>query len=789
MAILTIIRSNLKRKKGSILSIFLLVFIIALSLTTIISVNIGVTKGVEESCNYSNVPDMASFILKDKYNQQTVEQLQKEKEVKHIEVVDSIVSDYFSLNGKSASSSVYFVSYQPDAHPYHFFTKDGLTYKKDNLTEPKKGEIYVPIAFQNMYHCNIGDTAQIKTPKGIEKFRIAEFIEEPFIGASMLGFKMLMINQTDLLELTNQADGKKLLNSKIMNLYLKDSYKNQAYELKKQLNDKTGFINMSMYTLLKEEANSYTLLFTKVLSGILWAFAILLFVVTLMIIGHNVSTNIEMEYVSFGILKSQGFTSLQIRIILLLQYMLASILAIISGMLLSKIGIVQINRIFIPVNGLLVSNQIRVKESIGVLLVFVIIIAFYIQIKSRKVLKISPVQAISLGHEPVYFASHIDFSITKEIPMPLGTRLILKNLVGNMKRYISTILIMIILTFFAITITSLQQMSSDDNVDVIFGSIGSDISINYSKDTEQSKIDEIINYIRSKTKITKEFQITNRYLTLDGGEYLGHFISDTKNVIYPLEGRVPKYKNEIIVTDILSKLLKKTVGDKVKIQSGSKKAEYMIVGIYQNTSDAGKNFTMLLSGMKRINPKFAIHSVDIGISDRKQSKELVSHLKEQYKSEKDQLAFHDSNAEGDESNHTVILAINAVTAITYVLTIIFVAVVSFLLCHKMFRLEQVDLGIYKSLGFTTKSLRRQFTIRFVIVTLIGSIIGMLLNFLGNNQLMSILLRNMGISHYVTKYTMANLLIPILCVCGFTALFSYMISGKMKRVSPKNLIQE
>lgn len=99
------------------------------------------------------------------------------------------------------------------------------------------------------------------------------------------------------------------------------------------------------------------------------------------------------------------------------------------------------------------------------------------------------------------------------------------------------------------------------------------------------------------------------------------------------------------------------------------------------------------------------------------------------------------------------------------------------------------MGILKSIGFTAKSLRQQFTLRFLVVVLAGSLFGTVINFLCNNALMSLLLGGIGLTHFVTDYTFYNIAIPVLCISTLSGLFSWLISGQIKRVTLKNLIKE
>ena len=99
------------------------------------------------------------------------------------------------------------------------------------------------------------------------------------------------------------------------------------------------------------------------------------------------------------------------------------------------------------------------------------------------------------------------------------------------------------------------------------------------------------------------------------------------------------------------------------------------------------------------------------------------------------------------------------------------------------------MGILKSIGFTTKSLRQQFTLRFLVVVLAGSLFGTAVNFLCNNALMSLLLGGIGLTHFITDYTLFNIAIPVLCIGALSGLFSWLVSRQIKRVTPKNLIKE
>jgi hypothetical protein len=59
----------------------------------------------------------------------------------------------------------------------------------------------------------------------------------------------------------------------------------------------------------------------------------------------------------------------------------------------------------------------------------------------------------------------------------------------------------------------------------------------------------------------------------------------------------------------------------------------------------------------------------------------------------------------------------------------------------------------------------------------------------NDALMSNLFVDAGITKFVTIYSVKTLVVPVLIICSFTACFAYLVTWKISKVSPKNIIQE
>lgn len=786
MEVFTLIRANIRHKRGSFFSVIILMFIIATALTTIISVNQNISKRSGEALDAVGLGDLVITISDLKCTNEMLSKVKNNKNVNHVEVIPTISTE-LTVNGTAANNSIFIEEYEPKKHPYQVYTENGMSFV-DNPELLKTGEIYVPISYKNTFDCELGDKISMSNGNDQDVFKIKGFIEEPFCGSETISIKFVFLGKEDFNRLyqTRITSIEDISNrDKISGWYLVNVFKNgesnlNINDIKISINQDSGIVNNSLVTLSKELSSEYTLLFIKLISGILYTFTILLFIVVLIVMGHSISTGFEMDYVNIGVLKSQGFTKGVLRKVYIYQYLFAQIIGVMIGLVFSLPAIHLLNGVFVPLTGLLASEKISIVTC-GILILFILFISFlFVLIKTRKVAEISPMRAISGGRESIYFSSRLNIPVDGKL---LNLKLAFRQLTTNKKQYVSSGLIVAILVYFMITITTLNSCMNEKSIQKLFGGAVSDLSINYLNfENKQKQIEEEINGI---SPIKKKYNFMYNYFVLNDEEYLAQIHSDPSMFYSIIKGRAPLYDNEIVITEIVSKDINKTIGDSVKITCGDKTEEYLISGIYQSISDMGKCFGFSMDAAKKIDPNLKITSTDYEIEDSTESTEIAKLLSEEYG---DSIEVVDVNSE-DTFEDTILETIQMITYIIYVISIIFIWVVVLIVCSKMFLKEKKDFGIYKAFGFTTANLRLQFALRFLLVALIGSILGIITNVFLNNKMMGALLKLLGISNYVTEYSMLGFLVPstLISICFF--LFSYLLSGKIKRVDTKSLIVE
>lgn len=790
MEIITILKANIRRQKGSFFGIFILMMIVSMALTAVLTVSMNSQKSDEEALEQAGFGDMLVLLNgSGETYEELMRQVEEQKEVEKILITPALAGDFLNINGKVENNSVMMAGYSTSGLNYRIFNEEGTGYQ-EKPEVLREGEMYVPISYKTLYGCETGDKISLNMEGESTAYTIKGFFEDPFMGSSMMGVKTVLLSDKDLEKMLQSCREEKSGNSfseaVMLNIFRKKSSDLSYLRFQQELNKNTGVEGYAWLSLGKEQAISYMLILVRIFSGSLLVFIALLLIITLIIMNHSIGSSIEMEYVNLGILKAVGVTQRKLKMILMLQYLLGAALGAALGIPLAIPVIRLVNRIMTPVVGILTPGALAMLPCFVALLGIMAFIVLFIWIKLRKMKNITPVQAISGGKESVYFSSRLEMPIRKR---GMSLWLAFRQLTSNGKQYISAGVITGLLVFFMIMMGHMDAWVGEDGEQFsrAFDVVEYDLWVHCYNDEIQ---EEVEGTIESYSEIEKSFYMQNTYLLLDGCQ-IQCFISGAPEEIESiLEGRTCLYDNEILVTEFVAKQLEIQIGDTVTVALNDEKAEYMISGIYQCANDMGSNFAMSKAAYERLalSGSTGEKTVSMGkayrLADGGRAKEIAEKLSQVYGSE---LSVSASN--GFNGMDSIVAAVNALSLLVYVLTVIFALVVISLVCGKIFAKERQDYGIYKAFGFTSKNLRLQFAMRFMIVSLLGSVLGVILTVLLMNKCFEMLLSYVGISRVEMEIAWMSVLSPIVMMAVVFFLFSYWKAGKIKRVQARILISE
>lgn len=103
--------------------------------------------------------------------------------------------------------------------------------------------------------------------------------------------------------------------------------------------------------------------------------------------------------------------------------------------------------------------------------------------------------------------------------------------------------------------------------------------------------------------------------------------------------------------------------------------------------------------------------------------------------------------------------------------------------------ETGKMAIYKSMGLSSGRLRVSFALRFLIVVIIGTAIGICLSALCADSAIGGIFKMFGIGEFGIGFSVLGTVLPMVAIPLLFFGFAFAFSAKLKRVSIVNLISE
>lgn len=788
MAIWTLVKANIKKKKSTCISVLLLTAIVVSLLTAMFSVRKNYENALERAYLEADCGEISLYIETEKMTDALKQSVEQSALVGAVKYTKALLT-YGAQVGNRTEGISYFMSELPEYVKLFSPSFDKL---EEEIPPLSVGEIYLPYGLKSRFQCQVGDSVTMKLLHGMEEtFVIKGFVQEAVQGSFNIGWKKVFICKADYDRIFEQCKpletvGGAQVDYTTVCVDQAEDNKLSVTKFQRELNLETGLISAAMGALNKEQTLNYTTLMTSIIMNIVSVFLVLLYVIVLIVMSHSISSEIEMEYVTLGVLKSQGFTEKKLCLVLMLQYLLSQLAGILAGLLLAIpmerwiSGLCQSITAILPERGISVGMSLLL--ALGILLLSVLLVLC----KTAKVAKISPVRAISGGQAEVYFDSRFNLPVSKRT---LSASLSLRQLTSAGKRYIGTMFIVGILTFSMITIHLIGNLMSSTKALEAMGMVTPDVAVvNEEHDIleDWDGWSEVREIIAEYSVIEQENALLNCYASLNGENLYLEAYENPEGIPGIKKGRVPLYENELVITGLVADLLEISIGDEVEVAYGGTKKTFLVSGIYQSGSDSGACFGMSFAGVRDLQPSSGWGQRYYLLDSRAKTKEIEQVLKERFGDSLKVKGYAENENPVEKQFGGIVKALKA---LIYSFSLLFAFVVVRMVCTRSFLQERTDIGVFKAIGFTSGKLRTLFALRFAFVALLGSGIGLFCSVLLSEKLLGLLLSGIGLTNVVFDFSAAAVTVPIAAVTGSFFVFAYLAAKKIKKVEVRELVTE
>ena len=788
-------KNNMKKQKGDMITFFIMTFLASFMLFTCLNLLVGTFKVLDTNQEQINGTDILFIVtsedhiilFKIKEIMQGNENIDKIEENKFI-----TASAKFRKKGTKNWSeySFLFASSEEDRK---------IHTASINTKKISGNEIILPISLSTSY--KVGDIIEIKISDNEYDFKVAGFNEDFIYSSPMnLGTYLCYVpekayNEMEFENPLVMARGK----------HIKGQFTKEAKENGISGNDELDKIYNELNTWIisyKEAHPDYTGEFSgnflpadlmKMSSMILpfmfiamvLVLAVIVLAIALVVIDFSVKNFITSNIKNTGIMEACGYTVKQMMLILLVQLMSVSFAgsafgAIIGALIQKKVGFIMLFLL-----GLDWNQGINYPLAIGVVLAISGIIAAFALVVGREYKKTTVLDALRGGINTHNYKKNV-FPLDKT-QLPLGITLALKETFGKFKAQFGVIVIMAVLAFSASMGFGIYESMGKD-VDALLRISGMELYDSFVTGDE-NMMNEINNLSSvNEDRTYREVWLAFEYKANKKNSTITTRVIDDTSTLNPdlmVEGRWPKYDNEVALGTNAIKSFGLKVGDTITVRNGEEESSYLISGIMQTFNNMGMMGYMTKDGYERIGTEIPTQSIIINLNDGYKFKDFEKQLKELYPD----LEATDVYASTGSLMVLLTTSMKAVLAIIMIVTSVIVALAVALIVRTKITKEWRNLGVNKALGFTSKQLIIQVMLSNLPSILIGVVIGLVFSSFFGGKLLLVMFMIFGFKKIKFMLSPISYILVVVVIVGVAMIVSLINGQKIKNLEPVKMITE
>lgn len=711
-----ILKKDLKRKKT--MNIILLLFVVLCSMFAAASVNniIAVVGGLDYYFEKAELGDY--FIIeRSTGGEDTISKILKHSEnvsgYKTYNVVNASCDDLKTDSGKLMEFSNIALICDINNTKQNFFGMDN-----EVITDVEKGKVYITGSVPKREGVKIGERFYVELGDTKLLLEVAGFAKDALLGSEMMGNPRLLINSADFETLT--AD-ETIHTYSCGHVYDIDT--DNAAALESELNEQNGMLFSGDRDLIK-----MTYIMNMLVAAIILVVSAGLLIVSFVVLRFTIRFTIAEEFREIGVMKAIGLNNSSIRMLYLVKYLGITL----AGAVIGYFGSVPFGNLLLKSvsENMVLGNDNGMIISVVCCIAVVLIIMLFGWSSTRRIEKLSAIDAVRSGQTGERFRKRSLLSLGKSKFSSTGF-LALNDVTSEPKQYgiltavfaICTALVMILaVTANTLDSGSLLYLLSITESDVYMNNSTRAMEIIAGAKTIRETEDEIVN-ILAENDMPGNVYLEAWYklpVTAKNGSFQVNFLNcmDTKTTDYDYtDGSAPIKPDEIAVTKQISEKLDAEIGDRVTVNIGGEKREFIITAYFQcfnNLGECARFHEDVSIPDSLMTSSFAYQINFDDHPDKAVIEERIEKLKDIFDNQNifDTKGFvKDCMGVGD--------MIAAVKNLVLMLSLIIIILLAVLMERSFISKERSEIALLKAVGFDSGSVILYHTMRFGITVIIA----------------------------------------------------------------------
>ena len=769
---------NLKKNKREAAAIVFLTFVTAFLMATFAVSITQIGSAFDRCFEETGSADFILLFEDDKYRDIYRDILEEEYNVTDIRESSVLVgmgASIISKKGESTANNIIFADESTERKIENFKKLNALP---DDEIEKLSHPIWLPQYFEITAGYAPGDTFTLVFGGRDYPFTIAGFYSTGLYNSSRHMLKCV-ITDDDMVLLSAVYEEYRLI---AFDTEMEFPYEEYYEKCSARSNESVA----SIVILFDKDTEKWSE--TNFLNVFLYM-SVFLSVVTLIcavfLILHKISKDMEEQMVQIGVLEALGYTSRELSCSYICEYILTGgIGAIIGGITAAAFSPVMdtLTRGMINRD---VHTDVDILRILIVVISIIALVTFFALSRAARVKKFPPVVAFRKGIKTHHFGKNI--LPLEKMRHSINLRLAFKGIFSDLRSNIGSGICMIaagVAVMFSVYTFDFFRGGYNGLLGVTGMEIP-DINITMMSGVNGETFCDEIGKFPEVEKVLLTHAILNK-VEIKGSNQNSTVISysdfSLTDNIHPKTGRFPEYDNEIMISAKREETENRHIGDNIILKGDVCEKSYMITGIVSAMNNDSMSVYMTEDGYRRIRPSDRPNTVEITLKNEEDRSAFMNKLTALYGASAKDTAYEQSaqgsleeriRAKADEKM-AVLISQYGVTDVDYAIRIgdtiisgnssrfvikdissmkdlaksqmesiaavtktfsfwavifiaVVVAVILGIIAASAVKRQRRELGIMKSMGYTSRDLMIQLTLRILPVTIISSCIAAVLS--------------------------------------------------------------
>ena len=716
--LLHILRKDLKRKRSMNFILLLFIIMAAAFLASSVSNLVTIQGAVDSFLKMAKTPDFLTVSVENEGKSAIAEFFENCEYVEEYEMIDGhmIMEDEIEIvscaqepgRQKYERGNTVFIETVPENFMKVF---DG----EGNSFTLKEGEIAVPRMQAEKNNLQEGDILKLNYGEKSKEFTIRFIVKDAIFGSQLMGFKRLFLSGGDYEWMYGDADAVHMV------LYGVNYTDKDAFM--KEFNKE----NFQVVGIVDNSAVRMCYVFDMLLAGILIVVSICLISISFLVLRFTIVFTLQEDYKEIGVMKAIGIEDISIKGIYLLKYFAIALAGAAAGVAASF----PFEKLLLSetMSNLVVSDvksRAEINVVCGVAVVFIVLLFCYST--TGKIKKYAAIEAIRNGGNGERFTEGNVLRLSKRKRMPPCIYMACNDVLCNFKRYLVLMAIFCIGILLILIPLKAVHTLKDKNIIRSFNMQPADIFID-TGDVEKYVLEEDDTLLLSdldrirealeKGGFEAEVWVEKEYVVSCYGSdrenlcnhYTSQMIGKEEEDYDLVEGKIPVYANEIMVTDKTAQELGVGIGDYIYYQYPDREEAFLITGLYQSMMNMGKGLRVSRKAEFENQYLGGMFAIQAGLTDDIDGEELKERIQDIFPDYKISTeAEFVSNMIGgvlDQLDALQALLGGVVLSVNILITV--------LTMKTLITRERGEIAILKSIGFGDGTLRKWQCARILIV--------------------------------------------------------------------------